>query len=57
MKKNKIINSKSILKSVQKAINKMLLKTAELNGDIVVSDGKGNPIRIKAKQALKELNS
>lgn len=55
MKKAKIINSQSILKSVQKAINKMLLNNAELNEEIVISDGKGNPVRIKAKNALKQL--
>lgn len=51
------ITSKQILNSLKKAIYKMLLKTAKSDGEIIVSDENGNPVKIKAKQALKNLKS
>lgn len=57
MKATKEITSKQFLNSLKKAIHKMLIRTAQFDGDIIISDAKGNPIKIKAKQALKDLNS
>ena len=56
MKTNKEFTSKQILKSLQKAILNMLIKTTKLDGEIIVADEKGNPVKIKAKQALKQMN-
>lgn len=56
MKANKNITSKQILNSLRKAVHRMLIQTALEDGEIVVSDKNGNPIRIKAKQALKNWN-
>ncbi|HWY11597.1 MAG TPA: hypothetical protein VN026_09745 [Bacteroidia bacterium] len=56
MKAAKNISSAQILKSLKKAIHDMLLKTAMEDGEIIVSDEKGNPVKIKAKQALKDWN-
>jgi hypothetical protein len=52
----KKISSRQILNSMKKAIYQMLVETAKENGDIVISDKNGNPVRIKAKQALKNWN-
>jgi CxxC motif-containing protein len=56
MKTNKKITPKQILNSLKKAIHKMLVETAAYDGEIVISDEKGNPIKIKAKKALKDWN-
>lgn len=56
MKANKKITPKQILKSLKEAIHKMLVETAAHDGEIVISDEKGNPIKIKAKKALKDWN-
>lgn len=56
MKANKKITPKQILKSLKEAIHKMLIETAANDGEIVISDEKGNPIKIKAKKALKDWN-
>ena len=34
----------------------MLVETAAYDGEIVISDEKGNPIKVKAKKALKDWN-
>ena len=56
MKANKEITPKQILNSFKKAIYEMLIKTAQADGEVVISDEKGNPVKIKAKQALKDWN-
>jgi hypothetical protein len=56
MKSNKKITSAQILSSIKKAIHKMLIETALTDGEIVVADEKGNPVKIKAKKALKDWN-
>jgi hypothetical protein len=56
MKLKKEITSAQFLNSLKKAIHKMLVRAAKLDGEIIISDEKGNPIKIKAKQALKDLN-
>lgn len=56
MKANKDFTSAQLVNSLKKAIHKMLIKTALFDGEIVVEDEKGNPIKIKAKQALKNWN-
>ena len=56
MKANKDFTSTQLLNSLKKAIYKMLVKTALFDGEIIVEDEKGNPVKIKAKQALKDWN-
>lgn len=56
MKHNKKITSGQILNSLKKAIYNMLIETALTDGEIVISDEKGNPMKIKAKKALKDWN-
>lgn len=56
MKAKKDFTSAQFLNSLKKAIHKMLLETALTDGEIVISDEKGNPIKIKAKKALKDWN-
>ena len=56
MKANKKITPKQILNSLKQAIHKMLIETALTDGEIVISDEKGNPVKIKAKKALKDWN-
>jgi hypothetical protein len=56
MKEAKKISSAQILRSMKAAIYEMLIKTASQDGEIVVSDKNGNPVRIKAKKALKNWN-
>ena len=56
MKASKNITPNQILNSLKQAIRKMLIETAAQDGEIVISDEKGNPIKIKAKKALKNWN-
>lgn len=56
MKANKKITPNQILNSLKQAIYKMLVERAAKDGEIVISDEKGNPIKIKAKKALKDWN-
>ena len=56
MKTNKKITPKQILNSLKQAIHKMLIETALTDGEIVIADEKGNPVKIKAKKALKDWN-
>jgi hypothetical protein len=56
MKANKDFTSTQLVNSLKKAIHKMLIKTALSDGEIVIEDENGNPIKIKAKKALKDWN-
>lgn len=56
MKGKKDFTSAQLLNSLKKAIHKMLLETALTDGEIIISDEKGNPIKIKARKALKDWN-
>ena len=56
MKTNKDFTSAQLISSLKKAIHKMLVTTALTDGEIIIEDEKGNPIKIKAKKALKDWN-
>lgn len=56
MKTNKDFTSAQLLNSLRKAIYKMLVTTSQFDGEIVIADEKGNPIKIKARKALKDWN-
>jgi len=47
--------SSKIVKGVNKALRNMAEKSAENDGNLVVSDGKGNVQSVPAKELLKKL--
>ena len=47
--------SARIIKGVNKGLRKLAETTAANNGSLVVSDGKGNPKSVSAKELLKTL--
>lgn len=49
------ILSEKVMRGLRIAMRKLVETTAAKNGTLVVSDGKGNPIEVPAKDLLKKL--